>query len=116
MLPKRQRLTSKDFNLLIKLGKKASNKDFFVRYFFNKENPGSSFKIGVTTSSKISKKAVTRNRIRRIVYSSFRRVNETVFGNKLGFFIGITPRHDISKYKTNELDQSLKNLLSLIKF
>lgn len=118
MLPKSNRLTRKDFEILFRAGKKASNKDFFARFYFLKDikKTGCGFKVAVVTSSKISKKAVVRNRIRRRVYASFRRLLPSLPSIWSNVFLSLSLTHDISKMKTAEIDTSLKNLLSGVKF
>ena len=65
MLQKKQRLTKKEFARVFHKGAPFASKDFVVKYIPNKL-PFSRF--GVSVGLKISKKAVTRNAIRRQLY------------------------------------------------
>jgi ribonuclease P protein component len=66
MLPKLYRLTKKeDFQKVLKKGKMVQGSFFGMALL--KEDVGSSPKFGVIVSNKISKSAVVRNRIRRLL-------------------------------------------------
>lgn len=66
MLPRRNRLLQKrDFDLLYRSGR-FINSNFFKVSFLKTETKG--FRAGVVVSTKVSKSAVERNRIRRTVY------------------------------------------------
>lgn len=64
MLPKKKRVTKKDFDVLIKNGKVFSS-PLFLFYFIKTNEP----KFGVVASKKTFKKAFLRNKYRRIVYN-----------------------------------------------
>ncbi len=115
MLPKKNRLSSIDFPVLLKSGKKVSNKDFFARYAFDK-GAIKSYKVSFVTSAKLSKKAVVRNRIRRRLYTSLRRIAPFFLKGLNGVYMSITPKADCSLYNSDYIDNSLKNLFSLVKF
>ncbi|MDB5254094.1 MAG: rnpA [Parcubacteria group bacterium] len=63
MLPKDKRLPRELFTELLERSKYANSLHFSLRYVL-----GSSTRVGVSVSKKISKKAVVRNRTRRRVY------------------------------------------------
>lgn len=66
MLPRKFRLTKKsDFQKVFKTGKKFSGRYYLLSVLFdeNLANP----KVGIVVSNKISKKAVERNRIKRLL-------------------------------------------------
>jgi ribonuclease P protein component len=116
MLSKENRLYSKDFPVLFNKGKKVSNKDFFGRYFFDDVIDNSKkIKISVVTSAKLSKKAVVRNRNRRAVYASIRRIWPSFSNRLVGIKISLSPKKDLSSEKPGYLDLSLTELLSFIK-
>jgi ribonuclease P protein component len=116
MLSKKNRLSSKDFPVLFNKGKKVSNKDFFGRYFTEKsENTALNIKISVITSAKLSKKAVVRNRNRRVVYASLRRIWPLISGKLSNINLSLTPKRDLSIEKPQNLDDSLNELISLIR-
>ncbi len=75
MLPLANRLRKKsDFSKIIKSGRRFFS-TFFVVYTIKTQNSGSRF--GIVISSKVSKKAVTRNRIRRWIKSDlFERITD----------------------------------------
>jgi ribonuclease P protein component len=64
MLPKKKRVTKKDFDVLIKNGKVFSS-PLFLFYFIKTEEP----KFGVVAPKKTFKKAFKRNKYRRIVFN-----------------------------------------------
>lgn len=116
MLSKKNRLSAKDFPVLFNKGRKVSNKDFFGRYFIDKsENMASNIKISVVTSAKLSKKAVVRNRNRRVVYASLRRIWPLISDKLNNIDLSLTPKRDLSVEKPMDLDNSLNELISFIK-
>lgn len=64
MLPKNNRLTHSEFPTFARSATKKSSDNLFINY-----TPGDNFKAGVVVSKKVSKKAVDRNRMRRVLYS-----------------------------------------------
>lgn len=64
MLKKENRLTTKEFDLVFKKGKKNFSKNFMFIKMENKD----SLKISTTVSKKIYKTAVKRNEARRKIY------------------------------------------------
>jgi ribonuclease P protein component len=66
MLPKKQRLTRKEIDKILKGGHTVSSPSFRVKYSIN----NISFKVASVVSKKISKLAVTRNSLRREIYNS----------------------------------------------
>lgn len=116
MLSKKNRLSSKDFPVLFNKGKKVSNKDFFGRFFVEKtENTALNMKISVVTSAKLSKKAVVRNRNRRVVYASLRRIWPVISSKFNNINLSLTPKRDLSLEKPQDLDSSLIELFSFIR-
>lgn len=77
MLPKKYRLADRQmFRKVLAVGSRVSGK-FFLLAFVNGVNLDGP-KIGVIISRKISKKAVVRNRIKRVVYDSVRKFLESI--------------------------------------
>lgn len=60
MLPKQYRLPAKLIPLLARKGKRLGNETVDIRYL-----PGEGFQFAISISTKVSKSAVVRNRIRR---------------------------------------------------
>jgi len=70
MLPKKKRVTKKDFDVLIKNGKVFSS-PLFLFYFIKTDEP----KFGVVAPKKAFKKAFKRNKYRRIVFNILKDLN-----------------------------------------
>lgn len=65
MLKKENRLTKKkDFDEVYKKGRGLKADSLFLKIFDNQGNPT---KFGIVISKKVSKKAVTRNKIKRVI-------------------------------------------------
>lgn len=67
MLPKRKRITKKDFPVILKKGKTLSD-PFFVFRYFHQENPQYSFVV----PKNVCKKAIDRNKFKRRGYNFLR--------------------------------------------
>lgn len=87
MLPVKNRLKKKkDFQEVLKSGLTVRNKYFFLKVIERKENPFT--RIGFVVSKKVSKKAVRRNRIKRLFRESLRlRMNKIRPGYDLVFIV-----------------------------
>jgi len=79
MLPKKNRLNKKEIAFLKEKQQKVLQGDFFGLIV----SPSSEKKFGLIISAKIAKKAVERNRVKRLLY----RVIESNFWDKPGFFL-----------------------------
>ena len=93
--PKKEKLKSKDdIALLFKKGKWFSHGS--LRIVFVKYEEGNSAKFGVSAAKKIFKKAVDRNRIKRLLREAYRLNKEeyhTAFGeNKIAMLFYISPQ------------------------
>jgi len=64
MLSKKRRVTKKDIEKIVRGGRKIDSSSFLLRYI-----PSPSFQLSPVVSKKISKKAFSRNRMRRMVYN-----------------------------------------------
>ena len=103
MLPRNRRIPRELFEVILKSGKKVDSKHFSLR-----TAPSKTPRLAVSVSKKISKKAVTRNRIRRRTYSAVRNILTTL-PNKLFLLIA---RPGADKLKGEELKNELAELLS----
>lgn len=107
MLPKSKRLNlKKDFKWVVS-GKKLDSK--FVTIFIK---PGENElpRIGVATSSKYFKKAIARNRARRLVFSAIEKIYPRLPSN---LNIMLLPKTSILDVKSNDVQSSLEDALKL---
>ena len=89
MLPKKNRLNTKEVENIFKKGSFLNSSNLTLKFSFNKENTEP--KVSFLTPKSVSKKAVVRNRLRRIGYRSLKEflplfpkgfVGAFVFGKK----------------------------------
>lgn len=80
MLPKTRRLSRKDLNLCNTTGKTLRFPSFLLKILPNNLEYG---RFGVVTSTKLSKSAVVRNKLRRDIY---RNINKDFSGFDIIFF------------------------------
>lgn len=90
------KITSREFK-----GKKVSDEEFFL---IGKEGVDN-FKVGISVSKKVAKKAVDRNRIKRLIAESLR--NQKIFAGDLL----VIARKNISDLKMNDVKIKLENML-----
>lgn len=69
MLSKGRRLSTKEFDLVVKTGREIYSPFFTVKYI-----PASSFKFSPAAPKKTFKTAVSRNRTRRRIYAAVREI------------------------------------------
>jgi ribonuclease P protein component len=69
MLSKANRLSAKEFNLVVKTGREVYSPIFTIKYV-----PASDFKFSPSAPKKIFKTAVSRNRVRRRIYAAVRKI------------------------------------------
>lgn len=101
MLPKKNRVTKKDFDILIKNGK-VFNSSVFLFYFLETND----VKFGVVSPKKIFKKATKRNKHKRIVFNVLKELN---FKKGSGLFVYKKGSENIEK------EEIEKNVLFLLK-
>ncbi|HPN67054.1 MAG TPA: ribonuclease P protein component [bacterium] len=90
MLPKNNRLNeARGFQDILKNGKKIERNLVFIRYKFIAEN-----KLGVIVSTKVSKLAVQRNRIKRLIREV---VAKEVFNKKKRLGLVIVAKKEIAE-------------------
>ena len=85
MLPKQRRLTSRDFNLVVRQGYTLAGKVFSIKIAKTKGLGG----FGVAVSSKV-KTAVERNRIRRLVYGALSKIKNVLKKTDVVVFVRST--------------------------
>ncbi|WGH27687.1 MAG: ribonuclease P protein component [Candidatus Shikimatogenerans bostrichidophilus] len=97
----------KEIKLIFKKGKKINKKIFNIKYLKNKKYN----KILIIIPKKFIKKAVKRNKIKRIIYNSYL-INKYILCNNLFFIIFIYKTYKI--YKFNFLNKKILNCLKKI--
>lgn len=108
MLPKNFRLKNKkDFDRVHKLGKFYRDKFIALKV---KPNKLPDTRIGIIVGTKISKKAVMRNKIKRRIRAGLIEIIDKI---KPGFDIVIMVRPEIIEKEYQEIFLSLKKLFSL---
>lgn len=94
MIPRKYSLKTKsDFRYLFQKGEEAQFSSFFVKFKYGPKGPF----FGIVVSSKISKKAVTRNKVKRLLsqpIGDFIRANKAL---QTGKFVIIPKRHIIDE-------------------
>ena len=107
MLPAKYKIREREvFELLKKEGASIRVKKF-VFVFLKKEELANS-KFGFVVSKKINKRAVVRNRIRRILQVALKKYLKEMTTNYYGLFI---VREDISGMKAVELNADIEKVL-----
>ncbi len=102
MLPRLLRLNIGLFKEIIEKGRFSHGKYFLFRYVKNEGIP----RFAVSVSKKVSKSAVDRNKIRRRVYCSVRKlINETQDGYKIIIFV----KSGIEKLNIEEISKEIES-------
>lgn len=105
MLPKDKRLNLKQDFKWISSGQKVETK--FAKLFI-KMGDNILPRVGIATSSKVFKKATTRNRARRLISKSF----EALYPNfSAGLNIVALPKRGVSNVKSEEILSDLETIL-----
>ena len=85
MLPKQNRANKKDINKIFKDGSFLNSTNLTFKFFI--ENGVKEPRISFITPKSINKKAVMRNKLRRIGYKALKKINENVPSSVVGVFI-----------------------------
>lgn len=105
MLAKEKRLNlKKDFKWVASGSRLESG---LVKLFY-KPNSKDITLIGIATSSKTFKKAVLRNRARRLISSGFESLYDKL---KIGISIVVLPKEEVLNYSSEDITQDLEQLL-----
>jgi len=104
-------LKSHEFRHFVKFGKKVGNKEFLLSAKPNKFNYP---RLGIVVSKKCSKKAVERNRIKRVIRESFRYHQHHLGGFDILFVAkkGVVEQPQ-TQFRT-ELDKKWQKLFSIL--
>lgn len=94
-----------EFSLIYSKGKTLSDKNILVKYL-----PSKKFRLGLSVSKKVSKLAVTRNKIKRQLRNIFYSYDGLP---NVDLFVIVKPSYNPQKY--NEIKLSLYKLISKIK-
>jgi ribonuclease P protein component len=108
-LAKTNRLKSyRDFRQVYESGKKYESAHLILRALLDSVSEGDQIKIGIAISQKVSKKAVTRNRIKRQIKSIIRGILPRI--NKSGKIV-ITVKIGATECQFNHFLRELEELL-----
>ena len=111
MLTSDNRLKRKDFDRIKKTGKLIQSEDFGIVYIRNKEKTLSKF--GFVVSTKVSKDAVNRNRVKRAMREAVRRNLNLI---PTGYEVIFLTKTSITKKTTDEImQQTVKAIKTLSK-
>ena len=106
MLPKKNRLTTKEFSEVFSDGKTFSSNAFTLRY--TKKKNIKNTKCSFVVSKKIAKKAVERNKLRRAGYFILSEIKDSVsLGSSCIFFL----KKEGKNLSPSEIKIEIKNLL-----
>lgn len=103
MLPKRQRLTKKEFDRFFSAGKRGHSPLFTLIH-----SPGDQFHGAVVVGKKVFKRAVDRNRLRRRLYNAL--YGLSVANNLRGVYIVLT-KPAAAPATFSELKEALRKLI-----
>lgn len=103
MLHRSQRLYISQFNAVMEKGRVAHSSLFLVRYVGGQKDT----RISAVAPKKTVKKAVDRNKIRRVTYQAIRSINNTVVP---GTYAIVFSKPAILKLKPTEITSDLKNI------
>ena len=112
MLPSQNRFHRRNHvNRVHKQGTSVRGKDISLKYRYNDKSP--SKRIAVVVSKKVSKSAVTRNRIRRRVFEIIRGEMDTLDDGFEGVFAVF--RDSTASMPHDELKKHIRDLLGKVK-
>src|SRR5690606_14438303 len=107
MLKKVNRLKSKEIPKIAYKGKKVGNQNFMIRILFDTKLEQSKFAVSVST--KISKKAVIRNKIKRKIKTALLSINDSI---KTANYLVVVKNVQIVEKNPEELALELKKIIN----
>jgi len=114
MLKKENRLSSNfEFNVTRKYGKYYKGKYFHI-YFLKPKNYEGPTKVGVVVSTKFDKRAVVRNRIKRIFRDIIRKNFDSI--SKEGLWVVIHPKTVCTNARYEEISSEFNKILQEASF
>lgn len=109
MLPKKRRIRRKEFQNIFLKGKKFNSPALLLNLAMNNNGvSGGESQFSFSVSKKVSKSAVSRNKLRRRGYSSIERLKNI----KPGFQAIFSFKKGAEKYKFSQIEREIINLLS----
>ena len=112
-LPKKYRLTArKDFAGVFKQGKTVEHDFFFIKF---RPNGLARARVGIVVSAKVSKKAVVRNKIRRIVSQALAKPEILGLSKDLAVIVSPSIVGKRPKEIKGALEQAIKKITSQLK-
>ncbi len=103
---------NKEFRFIYKKGT-SINDENLVLYIFKRTDGHN--KLGISVSKKVGK-SVTRNRVRRLIYESYRNILKENSVLKSNYSLVFIARSKSSKCTFTEIKQSVSNLLTRVGF
>lgn len=103
MLPRSERLSRSDFELLKKRGARIHTELFTLSYVFTP-----TLGVGVVVSKKVARRAVDRNMMRRRVYAVFRDIKHDLKTAYIVVFIKKEGAKTTYSYLKKTLDQAIQ--------
>jgi ribonuclease P protein component len=114
MLKKENRLSSNfEFNVTRKYGKYYKGKYFHI-YFLKPKNYEGPTKVGVVVSTKFDKRAVVRNRIKRIFRDIIRKNFDSI--SKEGLWVVVHPKTTCTNARYEEISSEFNKILQEASF
>lgn len=107
MLKKENRLTKKEFDFVFKNGEKKFSKNFL----FIKKEVEKGIKISVSVSKKKYKRAVDRNKVRRMIYRILQKNLDSLSTNNFESILVVTK--DIFSLDYGELEREVLNFFKV---
>lgn len=105
MPSKKNRLSAKEFEYVFQKGKSFKNQTFFVKVL---KNDFAQTRVGVGLTKKLAKKAVQRNRYKRIL----RHISKEVLAdNKFGYDVVIIGNENVANKTFEDLQKEAHELL-----
>ena len=103
MLPNSQRLSTKQFEEVLKKGRVVHNPLFWLRILVVQDKT----RVSVICPQRVAKSAVKRNEIRRKIYN---KVSSFVNELPTDLHCILSPKDNINKIEDRQLDQSIRNI------
>ena len=108
-LAKKYRLPKKEIDRLFKQGKTVQNSFFFIRFL---KNDASCLRVAAIVPAKIAKKAITRNRIKRIFTEAIRSGHFLEKSYDIAIVATVSIVGKRSKEINREIQQTINKIIS----
>lgn len=118
MLPRSNRLPSFEIPTVMRYGKRVSGNGVTLIYLKRKMDSGSesgmTTRIAFIVSTKVDKRAVVRNRMRRVMSESVRHIMKTISPSVDGVFIGSRQLIGLTQLQVEVIIQDLLRKLAIL--